>query len=142
MSDETTDDGDTDAPEQEIPHETLAEWSIYQYAQAAQWQSDGHLYHYTDIGGLKGILDSGQLWGTHAAYLNDSQEFSYGVDAICDLIKKYADYVKSPEAADQYGTERDLLSTIITGVQQLVLGSKDVLEEELGPFVHVFLNVA
>jgi hypothetical protein len=33
------------------------------------------LYHYTDAGGLHGILENNTLWTTHAAYVNDSQEF-------------------------------------------------------------------
>lgn len=125
------------ASEHDISYEELAEWSIYQHALAAEWQSDGHLYHYTELGGLKGILDSAQLWGTHVAYLNDSKEFSYGVDAMCGLIQDYAEYVKSPESAKEREADDDgeLLSAIIMGVHDLVSRSKDVLEEELGPFV-------
>lgn len=29
------------------------------------------LYHYTDMRGLKGILEVGQIWFTHYWYLND-----------------------------------------------------------------------
>jgi hypothetical protein len=40
------------------------------------------LYHYTDASGLHGILENNSLWATHAAYLNDSQEFIYGMQMI------------------------------------------------------------
>jgi hypothetical protein len=30
------------------------------------------LYHYTDAGGLHGILNNNSVWPTHAVYLNDS----------------------------------------------------------------------
>jgi Protein of unknown function (DUF2971) len=40
------------------------------------------LYHYTDSAGLIGILDTQELWATHADYLNDSREMQYGRDLI------------------------------------------------------------
>lgn len=39
-----------------------------------------HLYHYTDVGGLFGILSSKVLWATHIAFLNDTREVHYGAD--------------------------------------------------------------
>ncbi|MEU6190491.1 hypothetical protein [Nocardia sp. NPDC047038] len=48
----------------------------------AEYSNDKQLYHYTDINGLKGILDSGEIWLTHMAYLNDSQEFEYGIGVM------------------------------------------------------------
>ncbi len=32
------------------------------------------LYHYTSVGGLRGIIDSGNLWATHLGFLNDLSE--------------------------------------------------------------------
>jgi hypothetical protein len=40
-----------------------------------------HLYHYTDAGGLYGILTSEVLWATHIAFLNDTREAFYGAGA-------------------------------------------------------------
>ena len=48
------------------------------------------LYHYTDAGGLYGILKDKNLWATHAAYLNDSREFLYGMDLIEAELEKLA----------------------------------------------------
>src|SRR3989442_15987404 len=64
------------------------------------------LYHYTDMAGLIGILDSQKLWFTHIQHLNDPTELVYGVriatktledeaergvdavKAFCDLAKR------------------------------------------------------
>lgn len=40
------------------------------------------MYHYTDAGGVRGILEKNQLWGTHFRYLNDIQELVTGKDRI------------------------------------------------------------
>ncbi|OOK80505.1 hypothetical protein BZL29_2146 [Mycobacterium kansasii] len=96
-------------------------------------ESDGSVYHYTDIKGLKGILDSGQIWGTHVAYLNDSQEFSYGVEAICAMIARYGEHVK---ASTQ--TEPELRSSAILGVCKNVLRAQELIADDFGPFVACF----
>jgi hypothetical protein len=46
------------------------------------------LYHYTNVEGLKGILDSGQIWATQTGYLNDSKEFSYGRELALDVLRE------------------------------------------------------
>lgn len=38
------------------------------------------LYHYTDAGGLKGILTNQQVWFTHWQHLNDPTEMQFGMD--------------------------------------------------------------
>lgn len=70
----------------------------------------------------------------HVAYLNDSQEFSYGVDAICAMIHQYGSEVKA--SADNLTGE--LRAKVIMGVCTKVLRAKNVLEENLGPFVTCF----
>ena len=32
------------------------------------------LYHYTSVNGLRGIIDSGNIWATHLGFLNDLSE--------------------------------------------------------------------
>lgn len=49
------------------------------------------LYHYTGIDGFKGIIDSGCLHATNVKYLNDSQEFIFGLDYFSKLFS-YPDY--------------------------------------------------
>jgi hypothetical protein len=42
----------------------------------------GTIWHYTNTAGLIGIVESGTLWATGAAHLNDSREIGYGVELI------------------------------------------------------------
>jgi hypothetical protein len=42
----------------------------------------GHLFHYTTIEGLLGILRENRLWATHVAYLNDPSELTHAHDLI------------------------------------------------------------
>jgi hypothetical protein len=54
-----------------------------------QFTSDGlpdRLCHYTDFGGLKGILESGALWATYSRTLNDASEQQYGEKVIRDYL--------------------------------------------------------
>ena len=44
------------------------------------------LYHYTDAAGLMGIVDSGALWATHYAYLNDASEFRYAAGVMKEVV--------------------------------------------------------
>jgi hypothetical protein len=37
------------------------------------------LYHYTNMTGFQGILDSGMVWATHIAYMNDVSEYRHAV---------------------------------------------------------------
>jgi hypothetical protein len=39
------------------------------------------LYHYTDAGGLKGIVENQEIWFTSALHLNDPSEINYGIEA-------------------------------------------------------------
>ena len=49
--------------------------------------SDEQLWHYTDFAGLKGILE-GNLWASSLRYLNDSEEFRYGITIATRLLKE------------------------------------------------------
>jgi len=46
------------------------------------------LFHYTDLDGLRGILDSKQLWLSHMSSLNDPLEVEYGQKIIYEEINK------------------------------------------------------
>jgi hypothetical protein len=53
--------------------------------------NDAHwpdLYHYTSVSGLKGIVESGCLHATNIKYLNDSQEFHFGLDYFSKAISR------------------------------------------------------
>jgi hypothetical protein len=85
------------------------------------------LYHYTDVGGLKGIVETHSIWATHARCLNDPTEVQHTqrllTDAIASvkatsklgdrLLKECARYL-GPEMVDYYvasfSEKGDLLS--------------------------------
>jgi hypothetical protein len=52
-----------------------------------------HLYHYTSISGLEGILTSRSLWASQIHFLNDTQEFRYSIEifrkVLSQLRKEY-----------------------------------------------------
>ena len=46
------------------------------------------LYHYTDVHGFKGIVESRELWATHIQYLNDAQGFDYATDLAKQVVEE------------------------------------------------------
>jgi hypothetical protein len=47
-----------------------------------------HLYHYTSIVGLKGILESRSIWATMIYFLNDLQEFKYATTILEEVLSE------------------------------------------------------
>lgn len=56
-------------------------WSVYH-----NLENEKILYHYTNLEGLNGILESKQLWFSHFLSLNDPLEIQYGLKLIHNLI--------------------------------------------------------
>lgn len=54
-------------------------------------QVPSRIYHYTDDRGLKGILETGQLWFTDVFRLNDPSEVSHGIDQALSILESDAD---------------------------------------------------
>jgi len=52
------------------------------------------LFHYTDAGGLLGIIDTRRLWVTHTFYLNDVTEISYTHGLVGELVEELQKEVK------------------------------------------------
>ena len=50
-----------------------------------------NLYHYTNVYGLKGILEENTLWATHYSYLNDPNEIKYGLKIIKEVLNNELD---------------------------------------------------
>lgn len=46
------------------------------------------VYHYTDIRGLLGIIESNEMWATDIQYLNDAAEFNYAKNLIHKKFRK------------------------------------------------------
>lgn len=66
------------------------------------FEDDRVLYHYTDSVGLKGIVESQELWSTHAGLLNDAQEIKYGASLVESVIDDY----------EAKKTEKELISIL------------------------------
>ena len=49
------------------------------------------LYHYTDMGGLLGIVNTQDIWLTSIFHLNDPSELGYGVEMALDIMKTEAE---------------------------------------------------
>ncbi|MEE6139854.1 DUF2971 domain-containing protein [Mycobacterium sp. 050128] len=101
---------------------------------------DEPLYHYTDAGGLHGILEKEALWATHAAYLNDSQEFVFGIQKIEAELRQLAQHPpdEAKGAWDPNLPEWAIQPAIQLAISGLGarLGKATVsLRENLGPYV-------
>jgi hypothetical protein len=46
------------------------------------------IYHYTDLNGLKGIVDNHDLWLTHSRYSNDDEELTHGFQIVQRVIQE------------------------------------------------------
>lgn len=49
------------------------------------------IYHYTDLNGLKGIIETDSLWATHFSFLNDSNELAHGLKCIENALQYMRD---------------------------------------------------
>lgn len=49
------------------------------------------IYHYTDLNGLKGIVENQSFWATSMQFLNDSEELIHGMESIKNALPKLRD---------------------------------------------------
>ena len=52
-------------------------------------QAPDLLWHYTDAGGLFGIITHERLWATQTSFLNDSTEVAYGLELVTSAMASY-----------------------------------------------------
>lgn len=78
------------------------------------------LYHYTSQTGLRGILESGELWAGDIRYLNDSKEFIHALELAKKSLRRRL------EAAEE-DDERALLTKLLdrTGREQELTSRSD-----------------
>ncbi|MGA3055814.1 MAG: DUF2971 domain-containing protein [Candidatus Korobacteraceae bacterium] len=57
------------------------------------------LFHYTNADGLKGIIESNELWATSAYFLNDSTEIIYGYGILDEALKDWIAVNPRPEGS-------------------------------------------
>ncbi|MDD2391120.1 MAG: DUF2971 domain-containing protein [Desulfobacterales bacterium] len=81
------------------------------------------IFHYTDIKGLIGTIESGCVWATHVSKLNDSSEYLLGIKIVKNFVqrnmpsssrplieKALSEFKKVETYIACYSTEDDLLS--------------------------------
>jgi hypothetical protein len=49
------------------------------------------IYHYTNMAGFQGIIDSGMVWATHLAYMNDFSEYLHAVNVAGNISRELKD---------------------------------------------------
>jgi hypothetical protein len=88
-----------------------------------------HLYHYTSIDGVKGILGENSLWATQIHFLNDTQEFKYSISILEKVLAelqnqlpertlfKRAIQIQSPSIFDA----NDALAILYRNIKNLIL---------------------
>ena len=69
------------------------------------------LYHYTSGEGLLNILNSGHIWASDAAYMNDPGELRYGFDLLADLAKT---------ASSDGKLSKSILKNLLNEINQVV----------------------
>jgi hypothetical protein len=91
------------------------------------------LFHYTDMNGLGGILESNSLWGTHFSQLNDSTEVMLLRLSMTERLASRLDpdARKAPEARNRHA--RRAAAKIVTPANMTC---------ELRIFVESMFNVA
>jgi hypothetical protein len=102
--------------------------------------SEDDLYHYTSAGGLHGILEGNKFWATHAAYLNDSQEFTYGMQLLLAELEAADQPPPPPPQAPENVTITDVLVAFVPWLLGKALRlhfqqRTNFLRQNAGPFV-------
>ena len=74
------------------------------------------LYHYTDVGGLIGILTSARLWATHVSFLNDSREVLHGAGETAKYLEVLWGTISS--APENYPNNFDALKLLFDDIRE------------------------
>lgn len=85
-----------------------------EYLGSHVWTGE-HFCHYTDLAGLKGILETNGLWLSDHRFLNDSSEHTYGQDLAIKIIGeilRQEDNVKFSAVLESVSLELSNLSEI------------------------------
>lgn len=112
-----------------LSHNSLLDW-LSDVAAADGAVAPERLWHYTDAGGLIGIVRDDVLWASNARFLNDSQEVSYGISTVMETLQQFdaKQFSKSTQA---------FLARLADPSQEIV---SDFLERSLEVFVTCFCS--
>ncbi len=115
-----------------------------------EWPDE--LFHYTNINGLKGILETQTLWATHYAYLNDSQEIKHFFEddlffkEMCAVYKEACNQNRDNHELEEEinkkgGIEnfvRELVKKLLLTLKELLIGKGSNGEGLIEPYVACF----
>lgn len=82
------------------------------------------LYHYTDAGGLIGIIQSRGIWATDAEFLNDAQELRYGRAELQDALTQRSAEISPSDPSDALSYSA---ATIMSSAAQALTRSSEAL---------------
>lgn len=108
------------------------------------------VYHYTDAGGLQGIISSSSLWATDVEFLNDAQELIYARDHLLSALRSAMDDValRAHEEVGNIGWHSDSWhEEVINGLRarekarndagtHMIVGDESGLLEALGHIIN------
>jgi hypothetical protein len=77
--------------------------------------TDAPIFHYTDAGGFKGIIENDNIWLTERTHLNDPTELAYGLKYALDWCDQHVD-VNDRLARVFFGSFRDGLARTLNAV--------------------------
>lgn len=96
------------------------------------------LYHYTDVGGLLGILQHSQLWATDAEYLNDTNELRYGAELLVGELRWH---IGIDEGMGVESWKLDGLRAIADNLEHFKNGNLLERPEEVATYITCFTTV-
>jgi hypothetical protein len=73
------------------------------------------IFHYTDAGGFKGIIENDNIWLTERTHLNDPTELAYGLKYALDRCDQHVD-VNDRLARVFFGSFQDGLARTLNAV--------------------------
>lgn len=63
------------------------------------------VHHYTDTGGLIGIIRNGSLWATNIQFLNDSLEYEFGLQQMEESLRQAVSRLHDPDSPTPHSSE-------------------------------------
>jgi Protein of unknown function (DUF2971) len=84
------------------------------------------LYHYTTQQGLLGILNNQCIWATHIRYLNDSSEYSHGLQIVRALVDEIDFKIDLMPEISNEETTREMGNRVKTLLRDALLGASSL----------------
>lgn len=69
--------------------------------------------HYTNLSGLMGMVESGQMWASNVSFLNDRRELQHGLEASLNAIRSFT---KTPNHKDWHAALKHAARSLREGL--------------------------